>query len=75
LSSIIWLQIHISDQALHKAASNGQFFIGWILFRLLFPHDAEICSSLATKPVLQKQTSDVVVDALEHDILHEVQTF
>jgi hypothetical protein len=31
--------------------------------------------SLATKPVLQEQTYVVVVDALEQDILHEVQTF
>jgi hypothetical protein len=29
-----------------------------------FPHDAEICSFLATMPILQEQTS-VVVDALE----------
>jgi hypothetical protein len=36
LSSILWLQIHISDQAPYKAGSNGQFFIGWILFRLLW---------------------------------------
>jgi hypothetical protein len=35
LSSILRLQIHISDQASHKAANNGQFFIGWILFRRL----------------------------------------
>lgn len=40
-----------------------------------FPYDAEICSSLATRPALQEQTSTVVIDALEHDILHEVQTF
>jgi len=35
LSSILRLQFHISDQAPHKAANNGQFFIGWILFRSL----------------------------------------
>jgi hypothetical protein len=35
LSSILWLQFHIYDQTPHKAASNGQFFIGWILFRRL----------------------------------------
>jgi hypothetical protein len=40
-----------------------------------FPHDAEICSSLAIRPILQEQTSTVVTDALEQDILHEVQTF
>jgi predicted dinucleotide-utilizing enzyme len=40
-----------------------------------FPHDTEICSSLAIRPVLQEQTSVVVADALEQDILHEVQTF
>jgi len=39
------------------------------------PYDAKIRSSLATKPVLQKQTSAIFADALEHDILHEVQTF
>jgi hypothetical protein len=37
-----------------------------------FPHDAEIYSSLATRPVLQEQTFGVVADALEQDILHEV---
>jgi hypothetical protein len=42
---------------------------------MAFPHDAEICSSLATRPVLQERTFAVVADALEHDILHEVQTF
>jgi GTP cyclohydrolase I len=39
-----------------------------------FPYDAKICSSLATRPVLQEQTSVVIADALEQDILHEVQT-
>jgi len=37
-----------------------------------FLKDAEICSSLATRPVLQEQTSTVVVDALEQDILYVV---
>jgi hypothetical protein len=65
------------DQALHKVASNGQFFIGWILFRRLrlFLMMLGFVLSLATKPVLQEQTYVVVVDALEQDILHEVQTF
>jgi hypothetical protein len=40
-----------------------------------FPHDPEICSSLATRPVLQEQTFAVVTNALEKDILHDVQTF
>jgi hypothetical protein len=40
-----------------------------------FPHDAEICSSLATMPVLQEKIYVVVADALEQDILYEVQTF
>lgn len=35
LSSFLRLQFHISDQVPHKAASNGQFFVGWILFRHL----------------------------------------
>jgi len=39
---------------------------------MAFPHDAEICSSLATRPVLLAQTSAIVTDALEQDILHEV---
>jgi hypothetical protein len=37
--------------------------------------DAEICSSLVTRLVLQEQTSTVVTDALEQDILYEVQSF
>jgi len=36
LSSILWLQFDISNQAPLKAASNEQFFIGWILFRRLW---------------------------------------
>jgi len=42
---------------------------------MAFPHDAEICSSLATRLVLKEQTSVVVTNALKQDILHEVQTF
>jgi hypothetical protein len=40
-----------------------------------FLHDAEICSSLATRPALQEQTSVAVADALEQDIMYEVQSF